>query len=64
MSKFTLEKIDSDNVKKIDMHESVSTVNIPALQTQKEELENMASKIQAQLDQISEVLAEYEKLPK
>jgi len=38
MSKFTLEKIDDENAKKIDTHESVSVVNIPALQKQKEEM--------------------------
>jgi hypothetical protein len=39
MPKFTLEKIDQENVKKVDIREDVSTVNIPALEAQKKELE-------------------------
>lgn len=63
MSKFTLEKIDGENVKKIDTHESVSVVNIPALQKQKEDLEKQIATMQQQLVQINEVLDEYKKLP-
>lgn len=63
MSKFTLEKIDDENVKKIDKHESVSVVNIPALQKQKEDLEKQIATMQQQLVQINEVLDEYKKLP-
>lgn len=63
MSKFTLEKIDDENAKKIDTHESVSVVNIPALQKQKEELEKQIATMQQQLVQINEVLDEYKKLP-
>jgi Tfp pilus assembly protein PilO len=63
MSKFTLEKIDDENVKKIDTHESVSVVNIPALQKQKEEMEKQIATTQQQLVQINEVLDEYKKLP-
>lgn len=63
MSKFTLEKIDAENVKKIDTHESVSTVNIPALQKQKDDLEKQIAVMQQQLVQINEVLDEYKKLP-
>jgi Tfp pilus assembly protein PilO len=63
MSKFTLEKIDDENVKKIDTHESVSVVNIPALQKQKEEMEKQIATMQQQLVQINEVLDEYKKLP-
>lgn len=63
MSKFTLEKIDAENVKKIDMHESVSIVNIPALQKQKDDLEKQIAVMQQQLVQINEVLDEYKKLP-
>jgi len=63
MSKFTLEKIDDENAKKIDTHESVSVVNIPALQKQKEELEKQIATMQQQLVQIDEVLDEYKKLP-
>jgi Tfp pilus assembly protein PilO len=63
MSKFTLEKIDDENAKKIDTHESVSVVNIPALQKQKEELEKQIAAMQQQLVQIDEVLDEYKKLP-
>ena len=63
MSKFTLEKIDDENAKKIDTHESVSVVNIPALQKQTEELEKQIATMQQQLVQINEVLDEYKKLP-
>lgn len=63
MSKFTLEKIDQDNVKKTDIRENVSTINIPALKGQKEELEKQIATMQKQLDQINEVLVEYDKLP-
>lgn len=63
MSKFTLEKIDAENVKKIDTHESVSIVNIPALQKQKNDLEKQIAVMQQQLVQINEVLDEYKKLP-
>lgn len=63
MGKFTLEKIDDENVKKIDTHESVSVVNIPALQKQKEDLEKQIATMQQQLVQINEVLDEYKKLP-
>lgn len=63
MTKFTLEKIDKENVKKTDIREDVSTVNIPALEQQRKELEQQITTMQKQLDQINEVLAEYEKLP-
>ena len=63
MTKFTLEKIDKENVKKTDIREDVSTVNIPALEKQKAELEQQITAMQKQLDQINEVLAEYKKLP-
>ena len=63
MTKFTLEKIDKENVKKTDIREDVSTVNIPALEQQKKELEQQITAMQKQLDQINEVLAEYKKLP-
>lgn len=62
-AKFRLEKIDSENVKKIDSHPDITTINIPALQKEKVEVESMIGKLQAQLDQINEVLVEYSKLP-
>lgn len=62
MGKFTLEKIDQENVKKVDVREDVSTVNIPALETQKKELEQQINAMQKQLDQINEVLVEYNKI--
>lgn len=64
MKKFRLEKIDAENVKKTDTREEVSVVNIPSLQFQKTILEKTISDSQEQLDQINEVLVEYEKLPK
>ncbi|MDO8590538.1 MAG: hypothetical protein Q7R65_01010 [bacterium] len=63
MPKFTLEKIDAENAKKIDTLESVSIVNVPALQKQKEDLEKQIATMQQQLVQIDEVLDEYKKLP-
>ena len=63
MTKYTLEKIDKEKVKKTDIREDVSTVNIPALEQQRKELEQQITTMQKQLDQINEVLAEYEKLP-
>ncbi len=62
MGKFTLEKIDKENVKKVDVREDVSTVNIPALEKQKAELEQQIGAMQKQLDQINEVLDEYNKI--
>ena len=62
--KFRLEKIDAENVKKTDTREEVSIVNIPALQFQKVVLEKTINDSQEQLDQINEVLVEWEKLPK
>ena len=61
--KFTLEKVDADNVKKIDSRPDVTVINIPNLQKQKAEIEDMINKLQSQLDQINEVLFEYAKLP-
>ena len=62
MGNFTLEKIDKENVKKVDVREDVSTVNIPALEAQKKELEQQINAMQKQLDQINEVLVEYNKI--
>lgn len=59
---FTLEKIDEDNVRKITSHPDVSVVNIPAMKTAKADLEKTIETLQAQLDQINEVLGEYAKL--
>ena len=63
MAKFTLEKIDKDNVKKIDTRPDISLLNIPTLQKQKTELEMEITRLQKELDQINEVLTEYAKLP-
>lgn len=60
--KFTLEKIDADNVKKTDSRPDVTVINIPNLQKQKTEIEEMIGKFQSQLDQINEVLFEFAKL--
>lgn len=62
-AKFTLEKIDADNVKKIDSWPDVTVINIPAIQKEKGDIEAAIGKLQTQLDQINEVLAEYAKLP-
>lgn len=63
MAKFTLEKIDAENVKKTDSRPDVTVINIAALQKEKTEVEAMIAKLQTQLDQINEVLTEYAKLP-
>ena len=61
--KFKLEKIDADNVKKIDSWPDVTVINIPVIQKEKGEIEAAIGKLQTQLDQINEVLDEYAKLP-
>ena len=63
MAKFTLEKIDAENVKKTDSRPDVTVLNIPALKKEKTDVEAMIAKLQTQLDQINEVLTEYAKLP-
>lgn len=60
--KFTLEKIDDENVKKITSHPDVSILNIPSMQKAKDDLESTIGQLQGQLDQINEVLFEYEKI--
>ena len=60
--KLTLEKIDDDNVKKIDQRSEVSVINIPALQKEKADIEAMMAKFKTQLDQINEVLDELKNL--
>src|SRR5574343_123767 len=61
--KFKLEKIDAENVRKIDSRTDTTVIHIPALEQHKAELEDQMRKMQVQLDQINEVLAEYKKLP-
>jgi len=63
VSKFTLEKIDTDNVKKTDQRADVTVLNIPALQKEKADIEAMMAKFKTQLDQINEVLDEFKNLP-
>ena len=63
MAKFTLEKIDTENVRKTDSHPDITIINIPALQKEKSDTEVLIAKLQTQLDQINEVLVEYAKLP-
>jgi len=63
VSKFTLEKIDADNVKKTDQRADVTVLNIPALQKEKTDIEAMMAKFKTQLDQINEVLDEFKNLP-
>ncbi len=61
--KFTLEKIDEDNVKKTDQRADVTVLNISALQKEKADIEAMMAKFKTQLDQINEVLDEFKNLP-
>ena len=63
MAKFTLEKIDAENVRKSDSLPDITIINIPALQKEKSDTEVLIAKLQTQLDQINEVLVEYAKLP-
>ena len=60
--KFTLEKIDDENVRKITSHPDVAIVNIPSMTKAKDDLESTIAQLQGQLDQINEVLFEYEKI--
>lgn len=61
-AKFTLEKIDGENVRKITSHPDVSIINIPSMTKAKDDLESTIAQLQGQLDQINEVLIEYEKI--
>ena len=63
MANFTLEKIDANNAKKTDSRPDVTVLNIPALQKEKTDVETLIAKLQTQLNQINEVLAEWAKLP-
>lgn len=63
-AKFILEPIDENNVKKITSHPDVSIVNIPSTRKAKDDLEATIAQLQGQLDQINEVLFEYEKIKK
>lgn len=63
MANFTLEKIDAENAKKTDSRPDVTVLNISALQKEKTDVEALIAKLQTQLDQINEVLAEWAKLP-
>lgn len=63
MANFTLEKIDAGNAKKTDSRPDVTVLNISALQKEKTDVEALIAKLQTQLDQINEVLAEWAKLP-
>jgi hypothetical protein len=60
--KFTLEKIDDENVRKITSHPDVAIVNIPSMTKAKDDLESTIAQLQGQLDQINEVLFEYQKI--
>lgn len=60
--KFTLEKIDDENVRKITSHPDVAIINIPSMTKAKDDLESTIAQLQGQLDQINEVLIEYEKI--
>ncbi len=60
--KFTLEKIDEENVKKIDQRADVTVINISVLHKEKADIEAMMDKFKTQLDQINEVLDEFKNL--
>lgn len=62
VDKFKLERIDADNVRKIDSRTDTTVIHVPALEKHKADLEEEMGKLQVQLDQINEVLGEYKKL--
>jgi len=61
--KFTIEKIDEENFKKIDTREEVTVLNIKNLQEEKTKLENEVAKLNEHLAEINQILDEYNKLP-
>lgn len=63
LKKFSIEKIDQDNFKKIDTHQEVTVLNIKQLQQEKTRLEQEVTKLNQLLAEINEILAEYNKLP-
>ena len=63
LKKFSIEKIDQDNFKKIDTHQEVTVLNIKQLQQEKTRLELEVTKRNLELTKINEILDEYNKLP-
>lgn len=63
IQKFTIEKIDEENFKKIDTREEVTVLNIKNLQKEKIKLENEVVKLNQHLAEINQILDEYNKLP-
>lgn len=63
LKKFSIEKIDQDNFKKIDTHQEVTVLNIKQLQQEKTRLEQEVTRLNQLLAEINEILAEYNKLP-
>jgi len=61
--KFTIEKIDQENFKKIDTRQEVTILNIKELQEEKTKLENEVVKLNQHLAEINQILDEYNKLP-
>ncbi len=60
--KYTLEKIDEQNARKIDTRQSVTIVNVEDLRRQKAELENEIADRQKMLAEIEEIITEFDKL--
>lgn len=61
-TKFIIEIIDDENIKKIDTRQEVTVLNVKALQKQKTEIENEVVRLNKELTQINEILDEYQKL--
>lgn len=59
--KFTIEKIDENTARKIDKSETVSIINIDILRNHREELEGEIALKQHALDEINEIIAEFDK---
>lgn len=60
--KYTLEKIDEQNARKIDTRQSVTIVNVEDLRRQKAELEKEIADRQKMLAEIEEIITEFDKL--
>ncbi len=58
---FTIEKIDENTARKIDKSETVSIINIDILRNHRGELEGEIALKQHALNEINEILAEFDK---
>ena len=61
--KFTIEKIDKENFKKINTRSEITVLNVKKLQEEKTRLKNEVAKLSQQLAEINQILAKYNELP-